>query len=125
MRISVTPASVSFLTGWKIIGSRPTGSRCLLVTLVSGNRREPVPPARTTPFMRSFRRRHAARRFYPETRRKAKGDARSARAATRVRGGWRRNSGSPEGEGGDGAGEQRRQEPGGPGRQAPRQRGRV
>jgi len=40
MRISTIPAAVSLRTGWKIIGSRPTGSRCLLVTLVSGNRRE-------------------------------------------------------------------------------------
>src|SRR5437868_7945437 len=50
-RISSIPASVSLRTGWKIIGSRPTGRRCLLVTLVSGNRRDPVPPARMMPFI--------------------------------------------------------------------------
>src|SRR3989454_11456510 len=50
-RISSTPAAVSLRTGWKIIGSRPTGRRCLLVTLVSGKRRDPGPPARMMPFI--------------------------------------------------------------------------
>src|ERR1700752_2570120 len=33
------------------MGLSYTGSKCLLVTLVIGKRRLPVPPARTTPFM--------------------------------------------------------------------------
>jgi len=36
-------------TACQIIGSRPTGSRCLFVTSVSGARRVPLPPARMTP----------------------------------------------------------------------------
>src|SRR5450756_39814 len=33
------------------MGYLPTGRRCLLVTAVRGDRREPVPPARTIPFI--------------------------------------------------------------------------
>src|SRR5688500_10726345 len=32
------------------MGRSKTGSRCLFVTSVSGNRRDPLPPASTTPF---------------------------------------------------------------------------
>jgi hypothetical protein len=78
MRISSIPAAVSLRTGWKIIGSRPTGSRCLLVTLVSGNRREPVPPARTIPFIVA----PSTARVVPEMRRKAKKDRRKSPAVT-------------------------------------------
>src|SRR3982751_807372 len=49
IRISRMPASTSLRTGWKIIGSRPTGSRGLFVTLVSGKSRDPVPPPSPTP----------------------------------------------------------------------------
>src|SRR5271169_1677195 len=33
------------------MGLSYTGSRCLLVTRVSGNRRDPIPPASTTPLI--------------------------------------------------------------------------
>ena len=48
---SVTPASRSASIACMTIGRSSTGRRCLFVIRVSGSRREPVPPARTTPFM--------------------------------------------------------------------------
>ena len=54
-----------------------TGSRCLFVTLVSGSRRDPVPPARTTPFMwmRCYEE-------WPRSRRRFSTSRRSSRATT-------------------------------------------
>jgi hypothetical protein len=52
--ISSTAAPTSWRTGCQIIGSRPTGSRCLLVISVSGESRVPSPPARMTPFIAGF-----------------------------------------------------------------------
>src|SRR5690242_15949084 len=48
--ISPTPASTSASIAQLIIGRSLSGSRCLLVILVRGWRRLPVPPASTTPF---------------------------------------------------------------------------
>ena len=49
--MSLSPAPVSFFSGWYTIGHGPTGSRCLLVTRVSSPMRVPLPPARITPRM--------------------------------------------------------------------------
>src|SRR4051794_39988761 len=48
-RTSFSPAPTIFRNGWNTIGDGPTGSRCLLVTLVSSPSRVPLPPARITP----------------------------------------------------------------------------
>src|SRR5664280_3195288 len=50
--ISVMPASTSASMHQLIMGRSKIGNRCLLVIRVSGCSREPVPPARMTPFTR-------------------------------------------------------------------------
>src|SRR5436190_8272092 len=48
---STTPARTSASIACETIGRSKTGSRCLFVIRVSGCSREPVPPARMTPFI--------------------------------------------------------------------------
>ncbi len=53
--ISSMPALTKASMDQAIIGRSQIGRRCLFVMRVSGYRREPVPPARSTPFIASVR----------------------------------------------------------------------
>lgn len=49
--ISLIPDLISVLMTLYSIGSLKTGKRCLFVTFVKGDNRDPVPPARINPLI--------------------------------------------------------------------------